>query len=138
MKDKDRCLEWEETKADYATPYSIVDIGNMYYWANYWHEQYQAARAESAKEIERLRSVIEDINEAAHRINDWTLAYPKDIFTPPTPEQWKQAHEFFKTQGFSIDRISGEYGRRIISSIEPQIKAIMQALAATQNTAQKE
>jgi len=72
--------------------------------------------------------VVEDINEAATRIYDWVQAYPKDIFTPPTPEQWKQAHEYFKTQGFSIDRISGEYGRRIISSIQPQIETIMRLL----------
>jgi hypothetical protein len=81
--------------------------------------------------VKEQREAVEDINEAAGRISAWALAYPRDIFTPPSPEQWGQAHEFFKTQGFSIDCISAEYGRRIVSSIEPHIEAILQAIAAT-------
>lgn len=39
----EKSLEWEAIKEDYAKPNSMVDIGNMYYWANYWHEQYRAS-----------------------------------------------------------------------------------------------
>lgn len=36
-------LNWEATKLDYAQPNSDVDLGNLYYWANLWHEKYKTA-----------------------------------------------------------------------------------------------
>lgn len=36
-------LNWEATKFDYAQPDSDVDLGNLYYWANLWHDKYKAA-----------------------------------------------------------------------------------------------
>lgn len=38
-----REAQWAATKADYANPDSLVDIGEMYHWANYWHENDRAS-----------------------------------------------------------------------------------------------
>ena len=37
--------------------------------------------------------------------------YPESLFEEPTDEQWSKAHEYFKSIGFTIDKISGAYGR---------------------------
>ena len=39
----DPIRSFEDFKVDYATPNGCDDIGEVYYWACYWYEQWQAA-----------------------------------------------------------------------------------------------
>lgn len=81
-------------------------------------------------EVERLREALEAAEYALRRVKDWCDAYPEDIFVPPTKEQWKQSHEHFKTLGFSIDKISGEYGRIWAKGQRPHVEAALKTIEA--------
>ena len=71
---------------------------------------------EAADEIERLR-------EALERIDQWSQAYPENIFIPP---DFKKAHAALQTVGMTLDGIAGDVGRRMS---EPIGKLARDALA---------
>lgn len=102
-----------------------------YIWGR-WIPEAKAAIAAMDKdgEVERFKEVLETVEDALRRVKDWCDAYPEDIFVPPTKEQWKQAHEHFKTLGFSVDKISGEYGRIWAKGQRPHVEAALKAIEA--------
>jgi DNA repair exonuclease SbcCD ATPase subunit len=87
--------------------------------------------AEKDAEIERLKRVVDATQECTERLERWLQSYPIGTFTPPTAEQWLNAHDYFKAQGFTLDRISGEYGRLFIESIKPTVDDLVRTLATT-------
>ncbi len=69
-----------------------IEIGPMNGDAWCHSENHQNAN----KRIEELETFVYDVLQ-------WSKAYPKDVFTEPTPEQ---VDAVCKTLGFRIDRIS--------------------------------
>lgn len=63
----DKMRAFEDFKTDYATPNGVDDIGEVYYWACYWHEQYLSALASREQPagdvVARLRGDIEAMNK---------------------------------------------------------------------------
>ncbi len=55
--------EFEELCADYALPNSIVDIGNMYFYAGKFEELLKASMQREAKMREALTGLLADISE---------------------------------------------------------------------------
>jgi len=58
--------EFAEFKVEYATPGANldIDIGEVYYWACKWHEQYQAARAPLLAEVAELQQEVDMARQA--------------------------------------------------------------------------
>ncbi len=64
-----REAEWAKAKAYYDSPYSIIEMGEIYWWADYWFAQWQAALSRSAAalaakdaEIGRLERVVSNVH----------------------------------------------------------------------------
>lgn len=64
----------------------------------------KAAYKYHTEAIEALQEENERLREFAESVVQWSKAYPKKIFTEPTPEQ---IDEVCKESGFRIDRIAG-------------------------------
>jgi len=78
-------------------------------------------------EIERLQSClygqestqalydrIEQLADAMHEIQQWSQAYPVEVFPEP---DWKRAREVLKAHGMMLDAISAGVMRRALISI---------------------
>lgn len=64
------------------------------------------------KQLAQQQKVIDVYEEVLEKIAP--DPYPNDVFIPPTSEQWEKANDYFKKEwGFTIDKISAEYGRRL-------------------------
>jgi hypothetical protein len=59
----------------------------------------------------------DDLKEKMHKIEQWCTAYPVDVFPEMTSEDFSQAHEALVAAGYSMDRVSANISRRILSSI---------------------
>ena len=59
----------------------------------------------------------EELEEALHRIVQWSEAYPLDVFHEPTSEESKLAHKVLKANGLSLDIFSASMARHCVLGI---------------------
>jgi hypothetical protein len=57
---------------------------------------------------------IEQLEEALHRIVQWSEAYPLDIFPEP---DWEQARWALQEYGITLDAISAHCMRHVIEGV---------------------
>lgn len=60
---------------------------------------------------------IERLEEALRRIADWSDAYPLSIFPSVTEEYAKRAHEVLRAHGMTVDRLSAEALRPVVTQV---------------------
>lgn len=91
---------------------------------------YEATKGREVKEhaehiVKILEPRLERAVEWAEDLLKWSEAYPKSLFTEPTPEQ---VDEVCKTLGFRIDRISAMVLREYTGSWGRKAKAFLASL----------
>ncbi len=62
----------------------------------------------------QLSDRIEELEEALHRIVQWSEAYPPDIFPKP---DWKKAQVLLQAGGMTLDSISGTIMRDMMVAV---------------------
>lgn len=71
-------------------------------------------------EAQKLASAIRA--EIGKRIDALQNPYPEDIFTPATKEQCAMAHKKLQEIGLTLDKFSGEMGRRVFNFCREDVK----------------
>ena len=64
--------------------------------------------------IEALEAALDDKDEALHKIESWSRAYPLDIFPEP---DWKRAAELLKAGGITMDAVSAHCMRHVVEGV---------------------
>ena len=64
--------------------------------------------------IEALENELDDKDEALHKIESWSRAYPLDIFPEP---DWKRATELLKAGGITMDAVSAHCMRHVVEGV---------------------
>lgn len=59
----------------------------------------------------------DDLQQALQRIDQWSRAYPTDIFHEPTPEECHKAHKLLTANGMTLDAFSASMGRHCLKGI---------------------
>ena len=72
------------------------------YWIAKAHHD-DIAQSKEATEIQALRDRVEKLETFANDVLQWAGAYPKRVFTEPTPEQ---VHSVCKSLGVGLDQVS--------------------------------
>jgi hypothetical protein len=63
-------------------------------------------------------SRCEDLEDALQRIEQWSRAYPTDVFHEPTDEELAQVHKVLKANGCcSLDAISASMARHCLQGV---------------------
>ena len=60
---------------------------------------------------------VEGLVEALERIEQWSEAYPLDIFPEPTSTELKLAHEVLTPAGLTLDAISASAMRHVVVGV---------------------
>lgn len=68
--------------------------------------------------IDQQAERIEKLEDIFRKIDDWAKAYPLEVFPKPTKDNWKQAAEVLKANGLSLDRLSADNMRHVLSGIK--------------------
>ena len=68
-------------------------------------------------EIDKAIERIEDLEDALTRIQQWSEAYPPDIFIPMDDGYAKKAHQCLLDHGMKIDRISADAMRHCLKGV---------------------
>ena len=55
-------------------------------------------------------------------IREWLEAYPEDIFVPPLKYEWKMAAEVLKTKGMTLDAISADNMRLVLTRLPERVE----------------
>ena len=55
-------------------------------------------------------------------VADWLEAYPEDIFVPPLKYEWKMAAEVLKTKGMTLDAISADNMRLVLTRLPERVE----------------
>lgn len=65
---------------------------------------------------------IEQLEDALHRLDQWSQAYPLDVFPEP---DFKRAAEVLKSNGMTIDAISASNMRHVITRVREIIADVL-------------
>lgn len=65
---------------------------------------------------------IEKLEDALHRIQTWARAYPLDIFPKP---DLKKAREVLEAAGLTLDAISADAMRHVLTGIQEEIEQVL-------------
>jgi hypothetical protein len=66
-------------------------------------------------------------DEVHELLTQWSeYAYPAEVFPDLTEAQWEDLQAWCQSQGFPLDRLSGNYGRVFT---RPYVEVIRQAIA---------
>jgi DNA-binding GntR family transcriptional regulator len=78
------------------------------------------AWCDSVAEIERLRAALEQVQQ-------WTEAYPLDIFPEPN---WREARRLLEAGGMTLDSVSAGAMRRVVDGIGKITSAALKPAAS--------
>lgn len=70
--------------------------------------------------------VLADLADAIGKIEQWSKAYPVDIFIPMTSEDWKEHHELLKGASRSGSAAAGDCMRHVSAGILQILDDVMQ------------
>lgn len=77
------------------------------------------------------RGVVDDrVESILHKLNEWSRAYPEDIFREPSKEEREWLHT--KKPGL-MDRVSASMGRHMVRLIRDDLAALTAALTGERN-----
>ena len=60
---------------------------------------------------------IDQLEDALERIEQWSRAYPVDVFHEPTKAEWAKANEVLKAAGLSLDAMRASNMRHVITQV---------------------
>jgi len=72
--------------------------------------------------IYELEEKIYELEEKLHQINNWCQAYPINVFTELSKDEWASAKKGLASVKIKIDRISASNMRHVLKGIENIIK----------------
>lgn len=64
-----------------------------------------------------LADRMENVVEALEHIENWSRAYPVNIFPEPTKEQWAEMAKVLDDNGFVLDAISASNMRHVVTGV---------------------
>ncbi len=77
------------------------------------------------------RGVVDDrIESILHKLNEWSRAYPEDIFREPSKDEREWLHA---TKPGLMDRVSASMGRHMVRLIRDDLRALTAALTGERN-----
>lgn len=74
------------------------------------------------KVIEKLENKNIKLENAFHKIANWTEAYHVDIFTEPSNEDFKKARRILEENNLSLTLIAASNMRHVLSGIKNIVK----------------
>jgi len=77
---------------------------------------------------------IDEMEEALHRIVQWSEAYPTDIFHEPSPEEYRRAHKLLRENGMTLDAFSASMGRHCLKGIGDIARGALNHVAGQKET----
>ena len=97
---------WTDTRGDYDISRTATGEYNNLFTSISWHS-WQAATAAAEAKSRRVR-------EALERIEQWSRAYPLDVF--PEPDM-KRVAAVLKAAGLTLDAVSASNMRHVVEGV---------------------
>ena len=80
-------------------------------------EEFLVKITQQATELGEQDARIEKLEEALRRIEQWSRAYPEQVFPEPNEAYLKHAHEVLTANGMTLDRLSAHAMRHAIEGV---------------------
>jgi DNA-binding GntR family transcriptional regulator len=77
------------------------------------------------KQMPDSAAVLDRLGDAVGKIEQWTKAYPRDIFIPMTSEDWKEHHEILKGATRSGSAAAADSMRHVCQGIQKILDEVM-------------
>ena len=124
----EKCGKKLKVRANYSEPHSANDcikvlqaqVAKLQAEVEEWHEQQRHVMDERCGDEEHctcvpeLRLEVERLREALDKINDWSKAYPLDLFPEP---DFKQVRDLLAAGGIPIDVVSASNMRHVVEGV---------------------
>lgn len=59
----------------------------------------------------------EELEDALRRIEQWSRAYPTNVFHEPSVDECHRAHKLLKANGMTLDAFSASMGRHCLKGV---------------------
>ena len=104
--------------------WEYMSAGTEHAWKGW-----QASRTDAESALKLQADRIAELEGALEQIDNWSRAYPLDVFPEPTSDQWAMLHAAAKSFSPGIDRFSASNMRHVVTSVGEIARAALSKTA---------